>query len=102
MQMTSINPNLKEFNPYQEEYNNMKTELKLISEKKRANKQRLKQLQLELKITTWHAKQNKKLGNKAVSESYLVKAFQLLDQITGVKRQILMQRELIEEVLKSS
>jgi hypothetical protein len=102
VQMTSIHSNLEEFNPFQNEYNNTKTELKLISEKKRANKQRLKQLQLELKITTWHAKQNKKLGNKAVSETYLAKAFQLLDQITGVKRQILMQRELIEEVLKSS
>jgi hypothetical protein len=100
--MTSIHSKLEEFNPFQNEYNNMKTELKMISEKKRANKQRLKQLQLELKITTWHAKQNKKLGNKAVSETYLAKAFQLLDQITGVKRQILMQRELIEEVLKSS
>jgi hypothetical protein len=101
VQMTSIQANLEEFNPFQDEYKNVKTELKLISEKKRANKQRLKQLQLELKITTWHAKQNKKQGNKAVSESYLAKAFQLLDQITGVKRQILMQKQLIEEVFKS-
>jgi hypothetical protein len=99
--MTSVHRQLEEYNPFQDEYNDLKTELKLISEKKRANKQRLKQLQLELKITTWHAKQNKKLGNKAVSESYLAKAFQLLDQITGVKRQILMQKELIEEVIKA-
>jgi hypothetical protein len=102
VQITSIHNKLGEFNSFQNEYNNVKTELKLISEKKRANKQRLKQLQLELKITTWHAKQNKKLGNKAASESYLASAFKLLDQITGVKRQILMQREIIEEVLKSS
>lgn len=101
MQMTSIHPNLEEFNQFDHPYDNVKSELKLISEKKRANKQRLKQLQLELKINTWHAKQYKKQGNKAVSESYLAKAFQLLDQITRVKRQILMQRELIEDVLKA-
>jgi hypothetical protein len=102
VQMTSIHQNLEKFNQFNHQYNNVKTELKLISEKKRANKQRLKQLQLELRITTSHAKQYKKQGNKVVSESYLAKAFQLLDQITGVKRQILMQREIIEEVLKSS
>jgi phage shock protein A len=98
MNLASIQVDLKGPNQLRE-YKNVKTQLKLICEHKRATKQKVKLLQEELKTITWHAKQSKKQGNKELAEAHLAEAFKLADRITALKRQILMQKKLIDEAL---
>lgn len=101
MKLALIEPYIQRPNQLQKENKNVKAQLKLIGEQKRANKQKVKQLQEELRITTMYAKQNKKQGNKEIAEKHLAVAFQLLDAITGLKRRIMVQEQLIEDILNS-
>jgi hypothetical protein len=102
MKLAAIPHDLHNPNPLQMENKTMKAQLNLVYEQKKANKQKVKQLQQQLRTTTMYAKQNKKQGNREGAEKHLAVAFELLDSITGLKRRILVQDQIIEKILKSS
>jgi chromosome segregation ATPase len=96
MKLVSIEDEMEELKKLQMELMNMKTQPKKPNlNQKVSTSEKVRQLKQKLNLTIQEVKEFKKQGNRAEAEKLLVDAFQLAEQISNLKYEILAQKQRI-------